>query len=127
MKTPMLGLRTAVYMVNDLHAAKKWYSEAFGTEPYFDEPFYVGFSIQGFELGLQPSEVKAEDKAKSVYVYWGVNNIEKEYKRLVNLGATEDEAPNNVGGELMVASVKDPWGNLLGIIYNPYFTLDEKK
>jgi len=123
----MLGLRTAAYMVNDLDAAKKWYSEAFGVKPYFDEPFYVGFSIRGFELGLQPSEIKPEDKTSNVYIYWGVDNIQAEFDRLIKLGATADEAPNNVGGELMVASVKDPWGNLLGIIYNPYFGLDEKQ
>lgn len=117
----ILGLRTVVYMVPDVNEAKKWYTDAFGIAPYFDEPFYVGFNIAGYELGLQPLEMKAEDKTKSVYAYWGVEDIHKAYDHFLALGAIADEAPNNVGGELMVASVKDPWGNLVGLIYNPYF------
>ena len=57
--------------------------------------------------------------------YWGVNDIEKVYNHLIELGATEHEKPTNVGGELMVASVKDPWGNIVGFIYNPEFKLKD--
>ncbi len=53
--------------------------------------------------------------------YWGVENIQQEYDRLLALGATMHEAPTNVGGELMVATVYDPWGNIIGLIYNPSF------
>ena len=97
----------------------------FRTEPYFDEPFYVGFNIGGYELGLLPEENPTTDKTDTVLSYWGVEKIEEEYKRLLSLGATEHEVPKNVGGELMVATVKDPWGNLVGIIYNPYFKLPD--
>jgi lactoylglutathione lyase len=120
----MLGLRTTIYKVGDLNAAKQWYAKAFKTEPYFDEPFYVGFNIGGYELGLQPEENPTTDKTDSVLSYWGVENIQAEYDHLLSLGATMHEAPTNVGGELMVATLKDPWGNLIGIIYNPYFKLD---
>ena len=58
--TKMLGLRTAIYKVDNLDEAKKWYTKAFETEPYFDEPFYVGFSIKGYELGLLPEESKGK-------------------------------------------------------------------
>ena len=44
----MLGLRTTIYKVDDLAKAKEWYAKAFETQPYFDEPFYVGFNIQGY-------------------------------------------------------------------------------
>lgn len=118
----MLGLRTTVYRVDNLEAAKKWYSKAFKIEPYFDEPFYVGFNIAGYELGLQPDK---SIKGDSILAYWGVENIKAEYDRLIKLGATEHEAPMNVGGELMVCSVKDPWNNIIGLIYNPYFKLPE--
>lgn len=118
----MLGLRTTVYRVEDLEAAKKWYSKAFKTKPYFDEPFYVGFNIGGYELGLQPDKSK---KGDSVISYWGVEDIQGEYSRLIELGAAEHEKPMNVGGELMVCSIKDPWGNIIGLIYNPYFKLPE--
>jgi predicted enzyme related to lactoylglutathione lyase len=122
-KSSILGLRTTIYKVTDLIKAKQWYTEAFQTGPYFDEPFYAGFNIGGYELGLIPDEQPADTKSENVMTYWGVEKIEAEYNRLVSLGATEGEKPNNVGGDIMVASVKDPWGNLVGLIYNPEFTL----
>lgn len=120
----MLGLRTTAYLVGDITAAKEWYSKAFATEPYFDEPFYVGFNIGGYELGLMPEEEPSTDKTPSVLSYWGVDDIHATYEHLLSLGGKSHEAPTNVGGELMVASVFDPWGNLVGIIYNPHFKLD---
>ncbi len=119
----MLGLRTLIYLVSDLDQAKVWYSQAFDTKPYFDEPFYVGFNIGGYELGLQPGEKKTDEEHDNVLGYWGVEDIEADYKRLLDMGAKEHEAPTNVGGELMVATVRDPWGNLIGLIYNPHFKL----
>jgi len=118
----MLGLRTTIYKVSDLSEAKAWYAKAFKTEPYFDEPFYVGFNIKGYELGLQPDQAI---KGDSVISYWGVEDIHEAYNRLLNLGGTEHESPTNVGGELMVCSVKDPWANIIGLIYNPHFKLSE--
>ncbi len=120
-KSDMLGLRTALYRVPNLDKAKKWYSKAFQTEPYFDEPFYVGFNIGGFELGMLPETPPSLEKVESVVAYWGVDNIHKTYNHLIECGAKEHEKPFNVGGELMTAAVKDPWGNIIGIIYNPYF------
>jgi len=117
------GLRTVIYKVTNLEGAKSWYAEAFGNEPYFDEPFYVGFNIGGYELGLLPSELPPESKTVNACAYWGVDDIEGEFQRLQDLGTTEIEKPNNVGGPIMVASVKDPWGNALGLIYNPTFEL----
>ncbi|HXC05171.1 MAG TPA: VOC family protein [Bacteroidia bacterium] len=119
----MKGLRTVIYRVTDVNMAKHWYAEAFQTEPYFDEPFYVGFNIQGYELALQPEEARIKDKAESVVAYWGVDKIEEEYQRLLKLGASGNDAPQNVGGEIIVATVKDPFGNILGLIYNPEFKL----
>lgn len=123
MKTPFLGLRTVIYKVDDLTKAKAWYANAFKTQPYFDEPFYVGFTIAGYELGLQPEAISAEQKSANTITYWGVENIHEEYQRLLDAGATEHEKPENVGGEIMVATVKDPWANVIGIIYNPGFKL----
>ena len=119
----MLGLRTTIYKVANLDEAKKWYAKAFQTEPYFDEPFYVGFNIGGYELGLLPEENPTTDKVPTVLSYWGVEKINETYEHLINLGAKPHEAPHNVGGELMVATVFDPWGNIVGIIFNPYFKL----
>lgn len=120
--TNMLGLRTTIYRVADLNKAKAWYTKAFKVKPYFDEPFYVGFNIKGYELGLLPEEGQTA-KGENVLSYWGVEDIQKVFQHLISLGATKHEEPTNVGGELMVATVKDPWNNIVGIIYNPDFKL----
>jgi len=121
----MLGLRTTIYKVSDLESAKDWFSKAFMTEPYFNEPFYVGFNIKGYGLGLLPEEDSNIHKTENVLTYWDVKNIEKEYERLIELGANENEKPHNVGGEIMVTTVKDLWGNVIGLIYNPELKLKQ--
>jgi lactoylglutathione lyase len=123
MTTPILGLRTTIYKVGDVDAAKEWYAKAFQVEPYFDEPFYVGFNVAGYELGLMKDDVPAAAKTSNVLSYWGVEDIGRAMERFIELGATEDAKPINVGGEIMVASVRDPWGNVIGLIYNPDFRL----
>lgn len=121
----MLGLRTTAYKVDDLEAAKSWYRKAFKTDPYFDEPFYVGFNIKGYELGLMPVEGDIL-RGEGVLSYWGVDDIFITFDYLIGLGAKPHEEPTNVGDELMVASVYDPWKNIIGIIYNPYFKLENE-
>ena len=69
-----LGLRTASYTAPQLAKAKQWYTQVLGFAPYFDEPFYVGFSVRGYELGLVPDAPGGE----GVTVYWGVEDIEAE-------------------------------------------------
>ncbi len=122
MENKILGLRTTIYKVSDIDKAKAWYSKVFQTTPYFDEVFYVGFNIGGYELGLQPEEFDFP-KTTNVACFWGVDNIQQTYDFFIQMGATADEAPQNVGGDIMVATVKDPWNNLIGLIYNPEFTL----
>ena len=121
--SPILGLRTVIYKVDDIDKAKAWYAKAFQTEAYFDQAFYVGFNIGGFELGLMPEENSSSDKSENVLTYWGVEDIEKEYLRFIELGATEHQKPTNVGDPIIVATIKDPWGNIVGLIYNPVFKL----
>jgi predicted enzyme related to lactoylglutathione lyase len=120
----LLGLRTTIYKVSDMEKAKKWYSDFLGFEPYFDEPFYVGFNVAGYELGLQPEEeAQSTEKSDSVITYWGVENVSESYQALISLGANRHEEPNDVGGGIIVASLKDPWDNIIGLIYNPHFSL----
>jgi predicted enzyme related to lactoylglutathione lyase len=112
------GLRTAIYPVKDLAAAKAWYTAVFGTAPYFDQPFYVGYAIGGFELGLTPD---GEPGKAGTQVYWGVDNIEAEVERIIALGAGTHSAIQEVGEGIKVAELADPFGNVLGLIYNPHF------
>lgn len=122
MKSPLLGLRTTIYKVSDMAQAKAWYSDAFGIEAYFDEPFYIGFNVGGYELGLQPDE-KNEGKTDGVITYWGVEDVAQTVKHLIEKGATIYEEPTEVGGGIIVGAVKDLWGNVVGLIYNPHFSL----
>ena len=124
MKSNFKGLRTTIYKVSNIEEGKVWYTKAFEIEPYFDEPFYVGFNIAGYELGLQPSDIDQATKQANVVSYWAVDNIHESYDRLISQGASDYEKPKNVGGELMVATVKDPWNNAIGLIYNPYFKIE---
>lgn len=125
MDNKILGLRTCAYMVPDLQAATKWYAKAFGTDPYFNEPFYVGFNIGGYELGLMPIEEnpsgQKRSEADNILTYWGVEDVQAVYDHFIGMGADIHEEPHNVGGPLIVASVRDPWGNVIGFIYNPVF------
>jgi predicted enzyme related to lactoylglutathione lyase len=114
------GLRTAIYSVADLAEGKAWYRRVLERDPYFDEPFYVGFSVGGFELGLIPD---GNPGAAGVQVYWGVPDAEAELARLQGLGAAVHEPVKDVGGGIKVASVQDPFGNVFGIIENPHFDL----
>ena len=117
--TKLLGLRTVIYHVGDLAAAKAWYAEVLGFAPYFDQPFYVGFEVGGYELGLMPPE---EDKP---VVPGGVADAHSTFARLLELGAKAHGPLEDVGGDILVASVIDPWGNPFGIIQNPHFKLPE--
>jgi predicted enzyme related to lactoylglutathione lyase len=114
------GLRTVIYHVDDLQKAKEWYSKVLGIKPYFDEPFYVGFNVGGFELGLDP-DMKGISKGSNVIAYWGVKDAKAAYRRIQELGATKHADPQEVGGGIIVATVTDPFGNIFGIIENPHF------
>lgn len=123
MATPFLGLRTCIYRIpaQDLAAATAWYAKAFGIQPYFQEPFYVGFEVGGYELGLHPAdEVAAGD---NVETYWGVANVDAVFAQLLANGATSHQEPSDVGSDIWVATAKDPWGNIIGIIHNPHFSV----
>ncbi|WP_119066155.1 VOC family protein [Rubrobacter indicoceani] len=112
------GLRTAIYVVEDLEAARSWYAGMLGFEPYFDEPFYVGFEVGGYELGLLPGEPDAE-----TMTYWGVPDIRGAMEHLISLGVIPNEKVREVGQDILTASVQDPFGNTLGLIENPHFKL----
>lgn len=118
------GLRTAVYPAPDLAKAKVWYQVVFETPPYFDEPFYVGFQIGGFELGLVPD---APIGSGGPCVYWGVDSIPTELARLRSAGIVVDAEPQDVGGGIRVVELVDPFGNRVGLIENPHFDLTKAK
>jgi len=116
------GLRTVIYQVDDLDVAKDWYTRILGTEPYFDEPFYVGYNVGGYELGLTPDPA---DERGGLIAYWGVDDADAALARLLDLGAALHGEVESVGEGIRVATVKDPFDNVVGIIENPHFELPD--
>ncbi len=118
------GLRTVIYQVDDLQAAKDWYSSVLDIKPYFDEVFYVGFNVGGYELGLDPDGEKVT-KGNNAIAYWGVSDIQTASRKLRELGAETIAEATAVGEGIFVAQFKDPFGNVFGIIENPHFKIEE--
>lgn len=114
------GLRTVIYPAVDLPAAKKWWSDFLDFDPYFDEPFYVGFNVADYELGLLPDT----DPADGALTYWGVDDVSDAIKASLAAGATEHSPATEVGDGIVTGSIRTPQGSIVGFIYNPHFSLD---
>lgn len=117
------GLRTVIYHAPDLAKAKAWYAAVLGIQPYFDQPFYVGFNIGGYELALDPDAGNTPGGPAGAVTYWGVADAQAAFDRLISLGAGGRSAVQDVGAGIRVATVFDPFGNIFGIIQNPHFCL----
>ena len=117
------GLRTVLYHAPDLDKAREWYAQVLGIKPYFDQPFYVGFNVGGYELGLDPDPSTTPGGSAGAVAYWGIADARAALERLLSLGATERSGIQEVGEKIKVATVFDPFGNIFGIIENPHFKL----
>lgn len=109
MDTPS-PVKLIVYSVEDLAAAKKVFGAFLGTEPYVDEAYYVGYRVGELEIGLDPNGPPAGPIG-----YVEVADIHSSLQALVEAGAEVQQEVKNVGGGLLIASVKDGAGNLLGL------------
>jgi predicted enzyme related to lactoylglutathione lyase len=119
------GLGTVIYHVPDINQAKAWYAAAFQQSPYFDQPFYVGFNIAGYELGLDPNPSSRKGPGGSV-AYWRVAEIDAAVRHFVAAGAALVSPAHDVGEGIKVGTVGDPFGNLIGLIENPHFVLPKE-
>ncbi len=115
------GLRTVVVHVEHLGEARNWYAAALGIQPYYDTAYYVGFNVGGYELGLHPMEGKDRPQGTATVAYWGVDDVQAAIEQLLASGAQAFEPAKDVGGDIIVGAVRDPWGNVLGLIRNPHF------
>jgi predicted enzyme related to lactoylglutathione lyase len=126
------GLSTINLWAEDLPAATRWYSELLGVEPYFTSeaagrgPGYVEFRVGDYEheLGIidrkfAPPQLAAEPGG--AVAYWAVDDVAGALERLVSLGATELQGVTEQGPGFVTASVVDPFGNLLGVMYNRHY------
>ena len=131
-ETPPRGLATVNFYAADLKAAKKWYSELLGIEPYFERPdsehpAYIEFRLGDYqhELGIIDSKYTPKGAAPGpggAVVYWHVDDVAATLEKVTGMGAKEYE-PLTKRGEsgFITASVLDPFGNILGIMYNPHY------
>lgn len=125
--TPTLrGIATVNFFAADLVAAKKWYTELLGIEPYFERPGYMQFRLGDYqhELGIIDSKYAPKGAAASpggAMVYWQVEEVAATLEKLMALGAKEYEPLMQRGEGFITASVVDPFGNILGIMYNKHY------
>lgn len=108
------GMRTIIYPVNDVSRAKKNFRLLLGVDPHADQPYYVGFRIGDQEIGLDPNGHK-----EGMTGYYHVEDIKKTLQSLVEGGAQIVQQVKNVGGGKLIASVKDPEGNIIGLLQMP--------
>ncbi|UGT42522.1 VOC family protein [Nocardia yamanashiensis] len=122
------GMATVNYYADDLEAAKDWYAELLGVQPYFQMPGgYYEFRIGDYqaELGIINGKYAPSrpDQPGGQILNWHVEDIEAAFARLLELGAKEFEpiTERGTGTGFVTASVVDPFGNVLGIMYNPHY------
>jgi len=113
----LLGLRTVIYPAPELRAATNWFTGLLGQEPYFEELYYVGYNVAGYELALDPNA----DPADGPRTYWGVSDADVGLAALLAAGAEPLTEVTDVGDGIRVATVREPSGSTLGIIENSHF------
>lgn len=111
------GMRTVTYPVKDIAATKQLYSKLFGVAPYMDEAYYVGFNVDGQDVGLDPN---GHRKGMTGPVgYWHVDDINESLEALLEAGAVTEQPISDVGGGALIATVKDADGNVTGLFQAP--------
>jgi predicted enzyme related to lactoylglutathione lyase len=109
------GIETVVYFVEDVKRACAWYREVLGVAPNHDTEHYAGFTVAGDELGLHPGAPVTGGPT----AYWSVADLDAAVAHFVAHGATVSTAAQDVGGGIKVGTVRDPFGNDVGLIENP--------
>ena len=122
------GMATVSYWADDLEPARDWYTKVLGVAPYFETPGggYYEFRIgdHQHELGLVDRRYAVEGDAAGpggIIVYWHVDDVHGTLDRLLELGATLHQPVIERGEGFVTASVVDPFGNILGVMYNPHY------
>jgi predicted enzyme related to lactoylglutathione lyase len=108
------GIRTVIYPVKDLAAAKTLYTKLIGVAPVMDEPYYVGFKVDGQDIGLDPNGHR--QGMTGPLAYWHVDDVNESLQQLLDAGAEVQQAVRDVGGGKLVASVMDADGNAIGLV-----------
>jgi predicted enzyme related to lactoylglutathione lyase len=107
------GIKTIIYPVKDLAKAKTLFSRLLGVEPYADQPYYVGFRVDGNEIGLDPSGHSQGMTGPVPYCH--VADVRGSLAALLDAGAETVQEPRDVGGGMLIATLKDADGNVIGL------------
>jgi predicted enzyme related to lactoylglutathione lyase len=102
------GITLIAYPVTDMDAATKLYSTFLGVEPYVKSGYYTGFHAGDQEVGLVMGQ-------QGIIAYVDVTDIKASLQALVDAGAQMVQEIKNVGGGLLIATVKDADGNVIGL------------
>jgi len=108
------GIRTCIYPVRDLAAAKTLYATLLGREPYADTPYYVGFKAGGQDIGLDPNG--HQQGMTGPVAYHQVDDIKTTVQALLDGGAETHQEVRDVGNGRLIAAVKDADGNVIGLL-----------
>ena len=108
------GVKTLLHPVSDLEKAKPVYAALLGIDPQTDSAYYVGFEVEGQQVGLVPNG--GPQGMTSPVAYWHVEDIEAKLAEVTAAGAAVHEAAHDVGGGRLVATFTDPDGNVLGLV-----------
>ena len=108
------GIKTVLHPVSDLAAAKPLYTALLGVPPQTDLPFYVGFDAAGQHIGLVLGG--GQQGMTAPVIYWEVADIDETLAKAAAAGAVVTEAPYDVGGGRLVATVTDLDGNVVGLL-----------
>lgn len=120
------GFATISFYAADLDAASAWYTELLGIKPYYNTPGYIEFRVGDYEheLGIIDSKYAPAGSAKGAggeIAFWHVDDLAATVQKLLSMGATEYEPQTERGAGFVTASVVDPFGNILGVMYNPHY------
>jgi len=107
-------MKTVIYPVKDLGQAKALYGAMFGVEPTVDNPYYVGFHVDGTDIGLDPNGHASG--MTGPLGYWDVEDVAQTVATLVAAGAQVTQDVKDVGGGKLLATVTDPDGNVIGLV-----------
>ena len=126
------GLTNVSFWADDVAAARDWYTDVLGLEPYFQNPVEGPPAYVEYRLGEREDELgiidrryappEASHEPGGAIVYWQVDDVAATFARLLDLGASEYQPVIERGtAGFITASVVDPFGNVLGLMYSPHF------
>ena len=110
-------IASVIFPTSNLEVDKEFWQAALGVTPYFDQPFYVGFVVDGCELGLDPNA--AEEGLTYPVTYWTTADIYASVADLLAAGAITHRGIKSVGDGVLVATMTDMSGNVFGLLQRP--------